>query len=97
MAGLLRYFKHTQKRDKLAIDTSTPPDPDVPLSRVIPFFSIGITNIYVHQVQQEASSKRRSRGPYISLTPTQKYSIGIVDSYSFRHAAGLLIHQYFTC
>ena len=26
MAGLLRYFKHTQKRDKVAIDTSTPPD-----------------------------------------------------------------------
>ena len=34
MEGLLIYFKHTQKKDKL--DTGTLPDPDGQLSRDIP-------------------------------------------------------------
>ena len=71
MAGLLKYFKHTQKKDKL--DTGTLPDPDGPLSRDIPSSSFGITNT---RVRQEASSKRRSQEPYISLTPAQKFSVG---------------------
>ena len=70
MAGLLKYFKRTQKKD------STLPDPDGPLSRDIPFSSIRITNTRVRQVQQEASSERRSRGPYILLTTAQKFSVG---------------------
>ena len=74
MAGLLKYFKCTQKKDKL--DTRTLPDPDGPLSRDIPSSPSGITNTRIRQVQQEASSKRRSRGPYISLAPAQKFSNG---------------------
>ena len=70
MAGLLKYFKLAQKKD------NTLPDPDGPLSRDIPSSSIGITNTRMRQVQQEASSERRSRGPYISLTPAQKFSVG---------------------
>ena len=42
MAGLLKYFKHTQKKYKL--DTSTFPDPGGPLSRDILHSSVGITN-----------------------------------------------------
>ena len=52
MAGLLKYFKRrcdTQKKEKL----DTLPDPHGPLSKDIPSSSIGITNIRVHQVQQE--------------------------------------------
>ena len=67
MAGLLKYFKRAHKKD------STLPDPDGPLSRDIPSSSIGITNTRVRQVQQEASSERRSRGPYILLTPAQVF------------------------
>ena len=70
MAGFLKYFKRAQEKD------STLPDPDGPLGRGIPSSSIGITNAHVRQVQQEASSERRSRGPYISLTPAQKFSVG---------------------
>ena len=73
MAGLLKYFKRrydTQKKEKL----DTLPDPHGPLSKDI------ITNTHVRQVQQEveqeASSEKRSQGPYISLTPAQKFSIG---------------------
>ena len=130
MAGLLKYFTRTQKKDKL--DTSTLPDPGGPSSRDIPFSSIGVTNTHMHQVLQEASSERRSQEPYISLTPAQMFSIGkrvaessittmlhtilrpfkvwhgyipihfihqvlLVRSYPFRHIAGLLICQYFTC
>ena len=31
------------------------------------------------------------------LHASKFYSLGVVSSYSFRHTAGLLIHQYFTC
>ena len=72
MAGSLKYFKWAQKKDKL--DAVTLPDPDGPLSRDIPFSSIGITNTHNHQVQQEGSSKRL-QGPYILLIPTQKFSV----------------------
>ena len=58
MAGLLKYFKHTQKKDML--DTNTLPHPDGLLSRDIPSSYFGITNTHVCQVQQEASSKRES-------------------------------------
>ena len=73
MAELLKYFKCTQKKDKLY--TGTLPDPDSPTSSEIPSSSIGITNTHMCQVQQEASSER-SQGPYILLTPAQKFSIG---------------------
>ena len=39
MAGLIKCFKHIQKKDKL--DTSTLPDTDGPLSRDISSSSIG--------------------------------------------------------
>ena len=70
MAGLLKYFKRAQEKD------STLPDPDGSLSRDIPSSSIGITNTHMRQVQQEASSERRPWGPYILLTPAQKFSVG---------------------
>ena len=93
MAGLLKYFKHTRKKD------STLPDPDGPLSRDIPSSSIGITNTRVRHVQREASSERRSREPYISLIPAQIhaptfYSLGVVGSYPFRHTVALLVCRY---
>ena len=93
MAELLRYFKHTQKKDNL--DTGTLPDPDGLLSRDILCSSIGITNIHVYKVQQEASSDRLQE-PNILLT-TQKFYIGVFGSYQFTHTAGILIRQYFTC
>ena len=49
-----------------------PTDPDGPLSR-FSSSSIGITNACVCQVQQEASSERRSQGPYSSLTPAKTF------------------------
>ena len=70
MAELLKYFNRAQHKDSIL------PDPDGPLSRDIPSPSIGITNTRVRQVQQEASSERRLRGPYILLTPAQKFSVG---------------------
>ena len=75
MAGLLKYFKcRCDKGDKL--NTGILPDPEGPLSRDIPSSSIGITDTRMCQVQQEASSERTSRGPYISLTPERKFSVG---------------------
>ena len=71
MPGLLKPLKHTYKKDKL--DTGTLPNPDGPLSSSS---STEITNIHVCQVQQEALSKRRSQGPYISLTLAQKFLLG---------------------
>ena len=72
-AELPKYFKCTQKKDKLY--TGTLPDLDSPTSRDIASSSIGITNTHACQVQQETSSKR-SQGPHILLTPAQKFSIG---------------------
>ena len=74
MAGLLKYFHHTQGKDKL--DTGTLPDPDGPLSKDVSSSSTEITNTCVRQVQQEALSKRKPPGPYILVTPAQKLSIG---------------------
>ena len=76
MAGLIKYFKHTQEKDKL--DTGTLPDgplsrDDIPSSSI----NIGITNTRVCQVQQKASSERRSRGSYISPTPAQKFFMAL--------------------
>ena len=67
MAGLLKYFNLHRRKTVLF---------QIQMARDIPSSSIGITNTCVHQVQQEASSERRSRGPYISLTPAQKFSVG---------------------
>ena len=74
MARLLKDFKCTQMKDKLV--TGTLKDSDGQLSRDTLSSSIGITNIQVRQVQQEASSERRSQGPYTLLTSAQKFSIG---------------------
>ena len=73
IARLLKYFKRcdTQKKEKL----DTLADPDGSLSKDIRSSSIGTTNTCMHQVQQEASSETRSQGPYISLTPAQKFSL----------------------
>ena len=101
MAGLLKYFKRrcdTQKKEKL----DTLPDPHGPLSKYIPSSSVGITNIRMHQLQQEreqeasreASSEKRSRGPYILLTSAQKEMASTLNSWSViaafitKHARG---------
>ena len=73
MAGLLKYFKRCYDMQKK--DAGTLPDPDGSLCRDIPSSSIGIANTHVHQVQQKSSSNRL-RGPYISLTPAQMFSVG---------------------
>lgn len=75
MAGLLKYFKPKQHHGK-GNDDEKPkglPDPNGDLSKVVPSSSIEVTNTVVYQVLEK---ERRPHGPYISVTPMQKYAIG---------------------
>ena len=80
MAGLLKYFKRERHCDtpkkEAEIRTYILPDPNGPLSKDVSSSSIEITNAHVQQVQQKVSSKKSARGPYLSLTPAQRFSIG---------------------
>ena len=75
MAGVLKYFKpklHHKDHD----DEGKPkglPDPNGDLSKVVPSSSIEVTNTVVRQALEKV---RGPRGPYISVTPAQKYAIG---------------------
>ena len=73
--GLLNYFKCTQKKDKL--DTSTLPDPGGPLAGIFLPLLLSQIPMCIISVQQEASSKRRYWGPYISLIPAQNFLLEI--------------------
>ena len=72
MAGLLKYFSVKQRKNDGNGKSNCLPDPNSELSKVVPSSSIEATNTVVH----EALEKRLPRGPYILLTPAQKYSIG---------------------
>ena len=60
MAELLKYFKHTQKKNKL--DTDTLPDSGGPLSRDIPSYSIEVTN--THEDWAKCYRKHQVRGDH---------------------------------
>ena len=49
------------------------PEPNGDLSKVVPSSSIEVTNTVVRQALEK---ERGPRGPYISVTPAQKYAIG---------------------
>ena len=79
MAGLLKYFSHVNPLQNEDTDDKGKsiclPDPNGELSKVMPASSIEAINTVVHaEVLEEKHSL--ARGPYISLTPAQKYSIG---------------------
>ena len=71
--GLLNYFKHTQKKDRL--DTNTLLDPDGPLSRDISSSSIRITNPHVCQVSATGRIKWKEilRAIYFINTSTKVF------------------------
>ena len=92
---MIKYYKHTDEKDKL--DTGTLPDgplsrDDIPSSSI----NIGITNTRVPSATESIKRKEITRVIYFAYTST-KIFIGFVGSYPFRHTAGLLICQYFTC
>ena len=72
MAGLLKYFSVKQHKNDGDGKFNCLPDPNGELSKVVPSSFIEATNTVVH----EALEKRSPLGPYISLTPAQKYSFG---------------------
>ena len=80
MAGLLKYFKrerHCDMQKKEAnIRTYILPDQNGPLNKDVSSSSIENTNAHVQQVQRKALSEKSARGPYLSLTPAQRFSIG---------------------
>ena len=72
MAGLLKYFSVKQHKNDGDGKSNCLPNSNGELSKVVPSSSIEATNTVVHEVLE----KRSPRGPYISLTPVQKYSFG---------------------
>jgi len=70
MVGLLKYFKLKWRNEGKSKGL---PNPNGELSKVVPSSSIEITNGVVNEVSEK---ERRPRGPYISVTPAQKYTIG---------------------
>ena len=75
MAGLLKYFKPKQRHEDND-DEEKPkglPDPNGDLSKVVPSSSIEVTNAVVRQALEKEGGPR---GPYISVTPAQKYAMG---------------------
>ena len=75
MVGLLKYFKPKQhhKDNDDEVKLKGLPDPNGDLSKVVPSSSIEVTNTVVRQALEK---ERGPRGPYISVTPAQKYAMG---------------------
>ena len=75
MVGLLKYFKPKQrhKDNDDEVKLKGLPDPNGDLSKVVPSSSIEVTNTVVRQALEK---EREPRGPYISVTPAQKYAMG---------------------
>ena len=71
MAGLLKYF-HRKSKQKLPVL----PDPKGSLSEKVPSSSIELTNNIAHGILDEKTTPRGKHGEYLSITPTQKFSIG---------------------
>ena len=74
MAGLLKYFTVKRRHEDTDDERMSNglPDPNGELSKVVPSSSI-VTNGVVRQAREKL---QQPRGPYISLTPAQKYAIG---------------------
>lgn len=68
--SILKYFKPVGK-DKLETELL---DPSGDLSKVVPSSSIHAVNKNIEELLQEKKSGRK--GPYITLTPAQRYSVG---------------------
>ena len=75
MAGLLKYFKPKQLHEDNDDEVKPKglPDPNGDLSKVVPSSSIEVTNAVLRQALEK---ERGPCGPYISVTPAQKYAIG---------------------
>ena len=73
MAGLLKYFKRLREENEGEGKPKGLPEPNGDLSKVVPSSSIEVTNAVVRQALEK---ERGPRGPYISVTPAQKYAIG---------------------
>ena len=75
MAGLLKYFKPKQRHEDNDDEVKPKglPYPNGDLSKVVPSSSIGVTNTVVRQALEKECGPH---GPYISVTPVQKYAIG---------------------
>ena len=75
MVRLLKHFtvkrRHEDTNDERM--SNGLPDPNGELSKVVPSSSIEVTNGVVRQAREKL---QQPRGPYISLTPAQKYAIG---------------------
>ena len=71
MAGLLKYFCRESKQKVPVL-----PDPKGSLSEKVPSSSIELTNSIVHDILDEKTTPRGKRGEYLSINPTQKFSIG---------------------
>ena len=69
--ALLKYFKPVNSK---TLD-NTLPDPDSSLNEVVPSTAIAKANETVSKVLQQSSSSGE-RGPYLKLTPAQRYQIG---------------------
>ena len=74
MAGLLKYFKPKQRHEDNDDEVKPKglPDPNGDLSILVPSSSIEVTNVVVRQALEK---ERGPLGPYISVTPAQKYAI----------------------
>jgi len=74
MAELLKYFKLKQRNKENDDEGKWKglPDPNGELSEVVPSSSIEVTNAVVNEVMEKECGPR---GPYISVTPVQKYAI----------------------
>ena len=74
MAGLLKYFRREHKQ-KLPVL----PDPKGSLNKKVPSSSIELMNNVVHNIlDKNTMPGGGKRGEYLSLTSTQKLSIGSV-------------------
>ena len=69
--SILNYFRPVKQKQDL-------PDHSDPLSELIPSTAITSANVKVLAALEdgEEMKKKVSQGPYLSLTPAQKYEIG---------------------
>ena len=67
--SILRYMRPLKQKSDL-------PNPMGPLSEKVPSSAISAANKNVTKALNDAQErKKRTRGPYLSLTPAQKYEI----------------------
>jgi len=68
--SILKYVRPLKQKSDL-------PDPVGPLSEKVPSSAISAASKkFIKALDDAQESKKRSRGPYLSLTPAQKYEVG---------------------